>query len=219
MEETMEKVRVLVVEDQAMPRQLFEQIIAASDRYTLAYSIRNADLADVYCEKQDVDLILMDVYTDHGASGLDAAARIKKRYPGIKIVIVTSMPECSYLERARAAGVDSFWYKEVSSEPILSLMDRTMNGESVYPDKTPQVQLGLSSSYEFSDRELEVLRELTSGDTNEEIAEHMFISTATVKSHIRNLLQKTGYRTRTELAIRARESGLVILDRKDPDED
>ena len=209
------KTRVLIVEDQEMVRQRFEQLIADSERYELVYSIRNAALADLYCQKNRIDLILMDVYTAFGSSGLEAAARIKKRFPGIRIIIVTSLPEYSYLERAREAGVDSFWYKEMEGEPILTLMDRTMRGESVYPDRSPEVMIGEASSYDFSRRELEILKELTSGDTNEEIADRLHLSPFTVKSHIGKLLAKTGLKSRTELAIRARESGLVILD---PDE-
>ncbi len=100
----------------------------------------------------------MDVVTRNGESGLDAAARIKRAFPQIKIIIVTSMPECSYLSRAREIGVESFWYKEEQRESLLDVMERTMAGESVYPDATPELQLGLASSYEFTDRELEVLR-------------------------------------------------------------
>ena len=92
-----------------------------------------------------------------------------------------------------------------------------MVGESVYPDATPELQLGLASSHEFTERELEVLREMTGGDTNQEIAEHLHMSVATVKTHILNMLGKTGFRNRTELAVRARESGLVILNRKNGD--
>ena len=202
--------RVLIVEDQELVRTLFENIVRDSGRYRLAFSIRNADLADVYCEGGAVDLILMDVYTELGADGLAAARRIKQRFPNIRIIIVTSMPEVSWLERAQEAGVDSFWYKEVHQEPLLKLMDRTIAGESVYPAHTPAVPLGMVSSDELSRRELEILRELLSGDTNEEIAGRLFISPATVKTHISTLLQKTGFKSRTELAIRARESGLVI---------
>ena len=65
-----------------------------------------------------------------------------------------------------------------------------------------------------SHRALEVLREMTGGDTNQEIAERLHMSVATVKTHILNMLEKTGFRNRTELAVRAREIGLVILNRK-----
>lgn len=205
---------VMVVEDQAMPRQLFEAFISMSDSYNLVHSIKNADMADIYCEKSEIDLILMDVCTELNSNGLEAAKRIKERFPDIKIIIVTSMPEFSYLERAREIGVDSFWYKEVSEEPILSLMDRTMAGERVYPDATPDVSFGLIKSNELTERELLILRELISGDTNAEIAEKLCMSQYTVRDYIQTLLSKTGFRTRTELAVRARESGIVILDRK-----
>ena len=152
----------------------------------------------------------MDVVTRNGESGLDAAARIKRAFPRIRIIIVTSMPDWSYLCRAREIGVESFWYKEEQHESLLDVMERTMNGESVYPDATPE----LASSYEFTERKLEVLREMTGGDTNQEIADRLHLSVATVKTHILNMLEKTGFRNRTELAVRARESGLVIPDRK-----
>ncbi len=203
--------KVMIVEDQVMPRQLFEMIVRQSDRYELTYSIDNAAMADIYCMTHQVDLILMDILTAMGESGLMAAARIKERYPDIKIIIVTSMPEFSYLARAKAAGVDSFWYKENSQVPILELMDRTMAGESVYPDEVPEVVLGLARSSEFTERELVVLRELTSGDPDAVIAQRLHLSVWTVRSHIKHLLEKTGFDTRTRLAVAARESGLVIL--------
>ena len=208
------KYKVMIVEDQTMPRELFELRVQASERFELVLSIDNAALANVYCLRFPVDLILMDVITRDGENGLDAAARIKHAFPGIKIVIVTSMPECSYLDRARAIGVESFWDKEEQRESLMEIMERTMNGESIYPDATPELRLGLASSYDFTDRELEVLREMTGGDTNQEIAERLHMSVATVKTHILNMLGKTGFRNRTELAVRARESGLVILNRK-----
>ena len=198
------KYKVMIVEDQTMPRELFELRIQASEHFETALSIDNAALADVYCLRLPVDLILMDVVTCGGESGLDAAARIKRAFPQIKIIIVTFMPECSYLRRAREIGVES----------LLDVMERTMAGESVYPDATPELQLGLASSYKFTDRELEVLRKMTGDDTNQEIAERLHMSIATVKSHILNMLEKTGFKNRTELAVRAIESGLVILNRK-----
>lgn len=203
---------VLVVEDQSMPRQLFELFIQSSERFQLAASIESAALADVYCAGGGIDLILMDVVTKNGANGLEAAEGIKARWPEIKIIIVTSMPEYSYIQRARRAGVDSFWYKEISQEPILSLMERTMNGESVYPDAPPQIPLGLAQSGEFTETELLILRELTGGYTDAEIGERLHISRFTVRDYVKAMREKTGFRSRTELAVKARQSGLVILE-------
>ena len=208
----MKKVRVLVVEDQAMSRQLFEMLIGASEDFELAAAIDSAELADVYCLRNAVDLVLMDVITRGNRSGLDAAARIKRQTPQVKIIVVTSMPEYSYIDRARSMGVESFWYKDASKESILELMHRTMAGESVYPAASPELFLGDASSREFTARELMVLREMTGGYTNTEIGEHLHMSVSSVKTHILNMLNKTGFRNRTELAVRARESGLVILE-------
>lgn len=201
----------MIVEDQAMPRQLFEMFIKDSENFNLVYSIESAAMAEIYCMNQKIDLILMDVCTALEESGLEAAQRIKQKYPEIKIIIVTSMPECSYIDRAKAIGVDSFWYKEISKDPIIDIMNRTMAGEKVYPDATPEIKIGIASSYDFTHRELEVLRELTSGDSDSEIAERLNMSVWTVRSHIRHLLEKTGFESRTKLAVVARESGLVIL--------
>ncbi len=208
-----EKYKVMVVEDQSMPRQLFESFISDSGAFELVVSTDSAVTAEIYCLNRQIDLILMDVLTKNGASGLDAAERIKKKYPHIKIIIVTSMPEFSWIDRARNIGVESFWYKDFGEETIISLMNRTMAGESVYPDAPPKVEIGLASSTDFSYRELEVLKEMTGGYTNQEIAARLFMSVASVKTHIQNMLDKTGFHNRTELAVRARESGLVILDR------
>ena len=89
-------------------------------------------------------------------------------------------------------------------------MDRTVAGESVYPDRPPRIQLGTSDNFEFTDRELEVLREMTRGMSNSAIAKKLCISENTVKVHIQHMLDKTGFENRTELAIEARVRGIVV---------
>lgn len=204
--------RVMIVEDEAMPRKLFEMMVERDDDYELLYSVESASVAHMYCEKEKPDLILMDVIMSDRSNGLDAALRIKKSHPDIKIIVTTSMPEVSFLEKARAAGVDSFWYKESDEEEIIEVMNRTMAGESVYPDHTPVIKLGEIDSTELTNAELDVLRELTEGRSNVEIAEKLFISPTTVRSHISSMLAKTGFANRTELAIKARLEGLVIAE-------
>ena len=206
--------RVLLVEDDPMARQLLEIYISKSECFTLVGAVESAMFAEAYCHAHPVDLILMDVCTAMNANGIDAAADIKKHLPGIRIVIITSQPECSYLDRARSAGVDSFWYKSGAADEIIRIMERTLNGENIYPASTPALQLGDAPSESFSDRELEVLRLVVEGDTDAAIAEKLFISVTTVKTHIQNMKSRTGFRNRTELAVKARESGLVISDQK-----
>ena len=212
-----DKINVMIVEDQAMPRQLFEAIIKTQPEFNLEVSIDNAAIADICCARHGIDLVLMDVVTKNGASGLAAAEKRKAQNRKVKIIIVTSMPECSYVERAKKIGVEGFWYKDFSVEPILTLVQRVLNGERVYPDEVPEVSLGLATSGELTARELEILREMTGGFTNTEIAEKLGISEKRVRNHVANMLEKTGFRNRTELAVRARESGLTILDRTEDD--
>ena len=206
---------VLIVEDQDIPRKLFEIYIDSSERFHHLLSISSASAALSVCESNQVDLILMDVMTELEHSGLDAAEEIKKRFPNIKIIIVTSMPEYSWLERAREIGVDSFWYKDGQKDSILDVMERTIAGERIYPDETPLIRIGNATNHEFTERELDVLKELTSGDTNAEIAKRLFISVATVKSHIQHLMDKTGFKTRTELVSEARGLGIVIKNKQE----
>ena len=207
--------RVLIVEDQDIPRELFKIYIDSSDKFEHVLSIANASAAVTVCQINRIDLVLMDVMTELDHSGLDSAEEIKKRMPHIKIIIVTSMPEYSWLSRARQIGVDSFWYKDGQKDSLLDVMERTMAGEHIYPDETPLICIGNATNHEFTERELDVLKELITGDTNAEIAERLFISVATVKSHIQHMMEKTGFKTRTELVSEARGLGIVIKDKRD----
>lgn len=207
----MEKYKVVIVEDQMMPRKLFEQYINLSKNFEVVEMFEDAAMAEIYCLRNTPDLILMDVMTRGGCNGLTVSGKIKKEKPEIKIIIVTSMPEISWLEQARTFGVDSFWYKDVSEEPIITLMERTMAGEHIYPDSTPDVALGNINSRDLTEREMDVLREMTMGATNQEIADKLFLSVPAVKKHIQSMLDKTGLKNRTELAVLARGVGLIIV--------
>lgn len=202
--------RVLIVEDQLIPRQLFENTIAASDHYTLCAALDSPAMADAWCAGSLVDLILMDVVMNDGATGLEAAGRIKASYPNVKIIVVTSLPDVLFLEKARSIGVDSFWYKELQSRPLLEVMDRTMAGEHIWPDHPPQKKLGLADSSELTDREMEVLRLLARGLSDKEISEQLHMSFNTVRYHVDNLKNKTGQASRTGLAVLAVMSGIVF---------
>ena len=204
--------QVMIVEDDPMAQKLLDIFISDTGRYEVAHAIESAAMAEFYCVTNAIDLILMDVCTAMNISGLEAAEKIKSRFPHIKIIIITSQPECSFIDRARAAGVESFWYKTASADEILTVMDRTMAGERIYPDNTPTLKLGDACSEAFTDRELQVLRLVVAGESDAAIAEKLFMSLRTVKQHIQSMREKTGFRNRTELAVRARESGLVIND-------
>ena len=202
--------KVLIVDDQKISRQLFENFVKSSSKFELVKSVESAGMIDIYLAKYSVDLILMDIVMSDGSNGLTACEYVKANYPDIKIIVVTSMPEASFLDRAKQIGVESFWYKEVSKEPLLEIMKKTMAGGHIYPDTAPSEILGNITSDELSEAEMAVLRELTTGAGNGEIAEKLNISVNTVKSHIQHMLSKTGFENRTELAIEARIKGIAI---------
>lgn len=204
--------KIMIVDDQFVSRELFKLYIEQSPEYEVLYCIDTAMFADTYVLKAPLDLVIMDILMNDGSNGLEAAEKIKKLKPNLKIIAVTSMPEVSWMERARKIGIESFWYKDVSEKTLMEIVQRTLAGESIYPDGAPVVMLGMAKSSEFTPREIEVLRLLTTGAGNDEIADKLDISQNTVKTHIKHLLEKTGFETRTQLAIQSRVTGFVIED-------
>lgn len=190
---------VLLVEDTKMGRDCITGYINSSDCYHLVSAITNAGMAEITCMHVPVDLILMDYRTENNGDGIEAAAAIKQHFPKIKIIIITSMASVDLIDRARKAGADSFWYKETGDAELIEVMDRTMKGESVYPDTTPVIQIGNAASTEVTPMQLEVLRLVVAGHTNPAIAEKLHISVDDVKWHLKELYQKTGYNDRVSL--------------------
>ena len=205
-----ERVRVAVVDDQYLARGFFEGLVRMSERYELAASIPCAELAITFCDQNPVDLVVMDVMMKHGLDGLTCARSIKASHPEVKIILTTSTAEAEWIEKARRARVESFWFKEYSSTSLTEVMDRTMDGESVYPDSLPNPEFGIARKADLTEREQEVLRELTRNYTNEEIAQRLHISVNTVRNHIQHMLEKTGYKNRIDLAVNAKALGVVV---------
>ncbi len=208
-----EKIRVVVADDQNISRGFFEMYVRAAPRYELLAGLRTAEEAVRYVDEHKTDLLILDVMMQVGMDGLSAAGLIKQKHPELRIILTTSASETSWEEKARAIGVESFWYKEYDDHSLIDIMDRTAAGESVYPGSAPRVPFGRAARGDLTERELEVLRELTASMTNEEIAEKLHISVNTVKRHLQNIMEKTGFENRLELAMNAKLLGLVVHDR------
>lgn len=208
------KTRVVIADDQNISRGFFEMYVRAAAGYELLSGLRTAQEAVDYLSGHDADLLILDVMMQEGIDGLTAATRIKEKHPEVKIILTTSMSETSWEEKAKEIGVESFWYKEYDEHSIQEIMDRTMAGESVYPGDVPKVPFGKVTRGELTERELDVLRELTASLTNEEIADKLCISVNTVKRHLQNIMEKTGFESRLALAMNAKSLGLVVSDRE-----
>ena len=203
-------VNVLVVEDSKITREAIVHQLMQMPEYNIVLTIENAANADIACMHGNIDLILMDVCTADDESGLEAARRIKQHDPQIRIIIMTSMPEHSFLQKARKYGCDSFWYKEYGDVSLTEICRRTMRGESVFPADTPTLKIGEADSKDFSERERDVIRELVSGSRYCEIAQNLLITENTVKFHVKAILSKTGYRNTLQLVADVVEKRMVL---------
>lgn len=201
--------RVMIVEDQPMIRSLLESYFRAEDGHRIVASIPGAKQAVGVCRVSVVDLILMDIQTQHRENGLTAVREIKAMHPTIKIVVVTSLIDSEVLKEAKAAGADSLWYKDSTKNRLMEVVRQTMAGEHIFPDAPPTVEIGRAKSTEFTKTELKVLRYLLRGLSYTRIASEMGVEMSTVKFHVANMLQKTGFENKLQLALAVSEVKMI----------
>ena len=193
--------QVMIVEDQKMISSLLESYIEKEPGYQVAVSIPGANQAPGLCDTMGIDLILMDVQTEHRENGLAAVEKIKARHPDIQIVVVTSLLDYEVLSRAKAAGADSLWYKDSTQEALMDVVRKT--------DRPPAAEIGTAKSTEFTRAERKVLRYLVQGLSYGKIAEAMGVEVTTVKYHVTNMLQKTNLENKLQLALAVSEAKMI----------
>ncbi len=201
---------VMIVEDQKMIRSILEGYIDKSDDFLLKASIEGAEQAYEICETRAIHLILMDVQTAHRENGLAAVKKIKKSFPDIRIVVVTSLVDDEILEQAKCFGADSLWYKDTDETTLMQIISRTLAGEHVFPDAPPVVEIGTAKSTEFTKTEMRVLRCLVKGLTYPQIAERLNVEVVTVKYHVTNMLAKTNLKNKLQLAVAVSDAKFVV---------
>lgn len=207
--------RVLIVEDQKIMQKHFEEILKGDERFCHIKTIRDASGAVACCGGNQVDLVLMDVLTLHNNSGLTAARAIKVKYPWIRVVIITSLIDPQILAKAKSSGADGLWYKDHSEEEILSVLDRILRGEKVFPDHSPAVEINEIDSSQLSPRQLEMLRLYIKGFSYGEIGQKMNCSTAGVRWNFQDMIVKAGLSCKEELIAAALESKLIVTTLKE----
>ena len=140
-------------------------------------------------------------------SGIVAAKRIKRDSPKTRVVIMTGMPDITFVEQARDAGVDSFVYKNVGISELLSVMRSTDSGYSTFPKAPDSV---FSGSAALTDEEIQILRLVCEAKSRKEIASELYMSEGTVKRRIGEILAKTGYDNILRLAVHAVAEGSIV---------
>ena len=198
---------IFIVDDHESMRESLATVLAAEENFTVVGDISSAAHAAAYCEKLRPDLVLMDICTEGGASGISAVKTLRERYPDMKIIVMTGFDEVSYMPHARKAGADAFVYKSSSLDDFVRVAHLVIEGEQYYPvPKTIPMPVGEAP---LTEREMEVLRLLCRHMTNREIAEVLFISENTVKYYKANMLAKTGFSKAVDLAFYMISNGWI----------
>jgi len=200
-------IRVIVVEDQAMLRESLSGMIGNQCDMTVMVKLSDAQDVPEAVFRLQPDLVLMDVCTENGSNGIVAARKIKEIAPEIKVVIMTGMPEMTFVQQARDANVDSFVYKNVGTRELLNVMRSTMEGYSTFPNNVSGVLL---VDAQLTEAEIDILRLVCETKTRKEIAAELYLSEGTVKRRISEILLKTGHDSILKLAVYAVSNGYIV---------
>lgn len=205
------QIGVLVADGDRIFREYVEMLVGSSKSYVLRAAFPLAsELLDRCREDGAPELAILSVMMEDGPDGITAAGQLKRSWPDTRIILASAETELDWIGRARAVGVESFWFKADAAQPLLTLMDRTMAGESVYPEAAPERLLGKLPAGELTAQQRRVLRLLTEGLSNREIAARLVISPYTVKDHLDEIMDKADIHSRTALAVRAARLGIVV---------
>ena len=204
--------KVMLVEDQAVVRQGLKVILEQDKKIRVTNEAENGMEAIKILEKHHIDLIMMDVRMPH-MNGIEATRIIKKQWPEVKILILTTFNDDEYAIQSLKEGADGFLLKTSEPDKLIEAVYQTMEGgmllhHEVARKVVPQLLKGdkldkPALHIDLSQRELSITKLVGEGKTNKEIAQELYLSVGTVKNHITQILQKTGLRDRTQLAIYA----------------
>lgn len=225
-------VRVLLVDDHAVMRAGFRMILESAPGLDVVGEAATGSEALTQARALAPDVICMDVQMPD-MDGIEATRRITAdREVAASVVIVTTFDRDDYLFQALAAGASGFLLKNAGPEELIAAVRVAAAGDALLapavtrrvierfaaapapaapagPTTTPQTGAGAAPAVELTEREAEVLRLLAQALSNAEIAQHLFIGEATVKTHVSNVLQKLGARDRVAAVVYAHRHGLA----------
>jgi len=213
-------IRVGIVDDQEIMRQGMKVILSVQEDIDVVGEGCNGMEGYRMCEEHVLDVILMDVKMPV-MDGVEATRRIKRDFPGVKIIILTTFDEDEYIFEALKYGASGYLLKDASPKKIMeAIMDVYTGGALIQPQVAAKVVERFRHMEEkeynrdprvetLTGRERDIVQLVGEGKSNREMAKQLFISEGTVKNHITNILVKLELRDRTQLAIFAIKNGLV----------
>ena len=206
-------VRVLITDDHPVVREGLEFMLGLNADIELVGTAADGEETLRYIPVLNPDVVVMDVKLP-GQDGVDVTAAIKEKHGTIKVLMLTAEADGETLRRALAAGADGFMLKTARPTELANAILDVAAGKSVVaPSLTGALfaaaRGGGPPASPLSDREHQVLQLLANGQTNKEIAAGLFVSEATVKTHVENILRKLGVADRTQAVAEAFRRGLV----------
>ncbi len=218
-------IRVLLVDDQALMRMGFAMVLDAEEDLEVVGEAGDGAAALIQVEALAPDVVLMDVRMP-GMNGIDATKQIVAKHPEVRVLVLTTFDLDEYAFAALRAGASGFLLKDTEPAALVAAIRTVASGDAVVAPRVTRRMLELFAPHlpvnpgqptsktdprlaALTPRELEVLRAVARGLSNTEIATEFFVSEATVKTHIGNILSKLDVRDRVQAVILAYESGLV----------
>lgn len=207
-------IRVLLVDDQDILVQGLKLILGTEEDIEICGTANDGKKAYEVCKWNRPDVVLMDIQMPE-MNGVEATAIIKKQFPDIKIIVLTTFNDDQYIYDALKNGASGYMLKDTSPAEIAKAVRTVYNGGALIQsevavkviDKFSQlaketVDKPIDSKVELlTEREIEICKLIAEGKNNQEIAEELFLSQGTVKNHITRILIKLDLRDRTQLAV------------------
>ncbi len=219
----MERIRVIVADDEALVRHALKVFIDATPDLELVGMATNGSEGVALCVEHKPDVALVDIQMPV-LSGIDAAAQITKEAPETRVLALTTFSSERHVIAALRAGASGYLVKDTPPDEIVAAVRDVHEGRSVLSPRITQElivavrdasdvggRVVLGDAEALTDRELATVALLAEGKSNAEIAQAMFISEATVKSNLGRIMTKWGVRDRVQVLIRAVRLGLVSI--------
>jgi NarL family two-component system response regulator LiaR len=213
--QTPETIRVMLVDDHNVVRSGMATFLKAYDDLELVGEARNGVEAVNLCHRNKPDVILMDLMMPE-MDGIAATRAILDDYPDVKIIAMTSFEEEELVHGVLAAGAISYLLKNVTSDELAAAIRAASLGKSTLSPEAAKALVQATRParqplYDLTEREKEVLNLVVQGHSNQQIAQALVISVATVKAHVSSILSKLEVSSRAEAIAYAIKHKLVTL--------
>lgn len=211
-------INVLLVDDEQLIRTGLAILLESYPDICIVGQASNGQEAADFCQSHSVDVVLMDIRMPV-SNGIEGTKLIKSSQPEIKLLILTTFQDAEYISQAMRLGASGYLLKDSSSDDIYEAIKIVLNNNIVLDGKIGKEILSLSTSsneiffdaneFDLSEKEVEIIRLVSSGLSNQEISDQLFLTLGTIKNNVTSILRKLDLRDRTQLAIFAFEKGLM----------